>query len=210
MSHALDLIGERWSLHIVRELMLGPRRFGDLRADLPGLSANVLTQRLGELEARCIVERTRLPPPANVQVYGLTPWGYQAEPVLLELSRWASRSPGYDPVQRVSGVSLLLSFRAMLHAERIGDADFTIGFRFGEDRYVGHVDAGGFTAGRGDPATAPVTFTGAPPALATYVYGNRRAPEELAARGGLDISGDPHLAERFAGLFDLPPRYVPA
>ena len=76
---AMELVGERWSLLIVRELMFGPRRFGELRAGLTGISANVLTQRLEGLEAANILVKRKLPPPANVQVYALTPWGYEAE-----------------------------------------------------------------------------------------------------------------------------------
>src|ERR671917_2501717 len=78
-AHALDLVGERWALLVMRELMLGPKRFSDLRADLPGISANVLTQRLEGLEASGILARRKLPPPASAQVYELTPWGYESE-----------------------------------------------------------------------------------------------------------------------------------
>src|SRR3712207_2524226 len=80
-AHALDLIGERWALLVMRELMLGPKRFGDLRRDLPGISANVLTQRLEGLEAAGLLVRRRLAPPASAQVYELTPWGYEAEQI---------------------------------------------------------------------------------------------------------------------------------
>src|ERR671916_499831 len=76
-AHALDLVGDRWALLVMREMLLGPRRFGDLRASLPGLSANILTQRLEELAAIGVVERRRLPPPASVQAYALTPWGLE-------------------------------------------------------------------------------------------------------------------------------------
>ena len=80
-AHALELIGDRWTLLVLRELLLGARRFSQLRADLPGLSANVLTQRLAELEERGLVRRRTLPPPASAQVYEATDWGLEAEPV---------------------------------------------------------------------------------------------------------------------------------
>ena len=86
-AHALELIGERWALLVIRELMLGPRRFGEIKADLPGISANVLTQRLEELEARGLLTRHKLPPPASVQVYELTEWGYEAEPIIQVMGR---------------------------------------------------------------------------------------------------------------------------
>src|SRR5918997_6222030 len=84
-AHALDLVGERWALLVMRELMMEPRRFSDLRASLPGISANVLTQRLESLETAGVLHRRKLPPPAASQVYELTPWGYEAEPIFQAL-----------------------------------------------------------------------------------------------------------------------------
>src|SRR3954447_18135280 len=94
---ALELVGERWSLLIMRELMFGGRRFSDLRSGLSGGSANILAQRLERLERVGITQRRKLPPPASVQIYELTPWGYEAEIILQELGRWAMRSPLHDP-----------------------------------------------------------------------------------------------------------------
>src|SRR5215218_8341047 len=92
-AHALDLIGERWALLVVRELVLGPKRFTDLRAGLPGISPNVLTQRLEELESGGILRRRKLPPPAAAWVYELTDWGLELERVIMALGRWGARSP---------------------------------------------------------------------------------------------------------------------
>src|SRR3954464_6408826 len=117
-AHALDLIGERWALLVMRELMLGPKRFGDLRSDLSGISANVLTQRLEGLEAAGVLVRRKLPPPTSAQVYELTPWGYKAEPIFQTLGRWAARSPTHDPSLPLSSASLLLSFRTMIDPAR--------------------------------------------------------------------------------------------
>ena len=105
-AHALELIGERWALLVLRELLLGPRRFSDLRADLPAISANVLTERLKELESRGLVRRRKLPPPASVQVYEATEWGLEAAPLIREMGRWAARSPAHDPTLPLSGVSI--------------------------------------------------------------------------------------------------------
>ena len=107
----LELVGERWSLLIVRELMFGGRRFSELRAGLPGISANILTMRLEGLERVGIVQRRMLPPPASTQVYELTPWGYEAEVVLQDLGRWATRSPLHDPTLPLSAASIMMSFR---------------------------------------------------------------------------------------------------
>jgi DNA-binding HxlR family transcriptional regulator len=209
MAHGLELLGDRWALFVVRELMLGARRFGDLRADLPGISANVLTQRLTELEANGVLIRRKLPPPASVQVYELTEWGYEAEPIVQELGRWAARSPAHDPTLPISGVSILLSFRTMIDRSRIGDLKMTVGFRFGEDRYRARIDAGGITVSR-DAGTEPadISFSGQPTALAALVYGDVPL-DMLAAEGALTLEGDPKLAASFAGLFNLPAKFHP-
>ncbi|MDP3801394.1 winged helix-turn-helix transcriptional regulator [Brevundimonas sp.] len=196
-AHGLELIGERWALLIVRELMLGPRRFGDLRASLPGLSANVLTQRLEGLEAAGVVVRRRLPPPASVQVYDLTDWGREAEPVISELGRWAARSPGHDPTLPLSPVSMMLSFRTMFDAGKAGDARMTLGFRFGEETFVVEVADGALTARRGDTNGADVVVASPPEAVAAVVYGG--GPVD-----GLAIEGRRAVFERFADFFELP------
>lgn len=208
MAHGLELLGERWALFVVRELMLGPRRFGDLRDDLPGLSANVLSQRLTELEQRGILFRRKLPPPASVQVYELTQWGYESEPIVQELGRWATRSQGHDPTQPISGVSILLSFRTMLDRSLIGDLDLSLGFRFGEDNYRGHLDTSGFTVAQGDPAGSDLLFEGSPDALAGYVYAGV-SYAELEKAGTLHIHGNMGEREHFRTLFPLPEKFAP-
>jgi DNA-binding HxlR family transcriptional regulator len=135
-AHALDLIGERWALLVMRELMLGPKRFSDIRADLPGISANTLTQRLEGLEANGLVVRRRLPPPASAQVYELTIWGYEAEPIVQTLGRWATRSPGHDPTMPLSATSLMLSFRTMGDRTRMKGLKARIGFRLGAETFL--------------------------------------------------------------------------
>lgn len=205
MAHGLELLGDRWALFIVRELMLGPRRFSDLRADIPGISANVLTQRLSELEAKGVLIRRTLPPPAKVTVYELTAWGYEAEPILQEFGRWAVRSPDHDPTLPISGVSILLSFRTMIDRSRIGDLTLTVGFRFGADEYVAELDGSGIRVARGDADAGVIVFDGKPEALGAFVYGGAD-PADLAASGLLTIRGDMALARRFARLFVLPPK----
>src|ERR671914_171759 len=93
IARALDVIGERWALLIARELILGPKRFTDLRAGISHASPNVLAQRLRELEEAGILRHRKLPPPASAQVYELTEWGLELEPVLQALGRFGARSP---------------------------------------------------------------------------------------------------------------------
>ena len=198
-AHALELIGERWSLLVLRELMLGPRRFSELRSDLPGISANVLAQRLVELEQRDLVRKARLPPPASVQVYEATDWGLEAEPIVQALGRWAARSPRHDPTLPISGVSILLSFRTMIDRREARDIDARIGFRFGESGYVARLHEGSIEVARGDPEGCDVVFTAAPTALAAVVYGG-------TPLDSIHVEGDMALAKRFTTLFPLPPK----
>lgn len=199
---AMELVGERWSLLIVRELMFGPRRFGELRAGLGGISANVLTQRLESMERVGILVRRKLPPPASVQVYELTPWGYSAEVAIQELGRWAVQSALHDPTLPFSPASAMLSFRTMIDRSRSGAFDARVGFRFGSEGFVATVDAQGIAIRRGEPDGA-VLFDTDPPTLASIVYGGRPIADAEAA-GALTLTGDRVLAERFVTLFPLP------
>lgn len=196
-AHALELIGDRWTLLVLRELMLGGRRFSELRGDLPGISANVLAQRLSEMEQRGLVVRKRLPPPASVQVYEATPWGLEAEPIVQSLGRWAARSPGHDPTLPLSGVSLMLSFGTMFDAPRAKKFDGRIGFRLGPDSYLARIRKGRFKVARGEAGAGDALFTASPTAIAAVVYGG--APLDTVM-----VEGDRALAERFVKLFPLP------
>lgn len=204
-AHALDLIGERWAILVLRELMLGPRRFSDLRADLPGISANVLTQRLEGLEGAWLLVRRRLPPPAAVQVYELTPWGYESEPILQALGRWSTRSPSHDPTLPLSPVSLFLSFRTMFDPRRAGDFAARIGFRIGEATFMVRIADGAIAVERAPLDEPEAVFAGAAPAIAAVVYGGQPLDAMIAA-GALAVEGDRAIAERFATLFPLPPK----
>ncbi|HEY8126957.1 MAG TPA: helix-turn-helix domain-containing protein [Methylocystis sp.] len=204
-AHALDLIGERWALLVMRELMFGPKRFSDLRADLPGISANVLTQRLDRLEDIGALRRRKLPPPAASHVYELTPWGSEIEPVLGVLGRWAARSPLHDPTLPLSAASLMLSFKTMFDASRAKGLNARIGFRIGEETFLVQIRRGACGAVRQALDGAEVVFAGPATAIAAAVYGG--APlAALEAKKALAIEGDRALAERFTMLFPLPPK----
>jgi len=197
LAHAMELLGERWAMLVLRELAYGPRRFSELKADLLGISANVLTQRLTELECRGLVRKTRLPPPASVQVYEATEWGLEAIPVIASLGRWAARSPLHNPELRMSHVSVIMSLQTLISPERAAGLDARIGFRFGDVNYVTTVRDGRLEVERRDIDGCDVTFTGATSAVAAVIHGG--APLETIA-----IEGDMALARRFATLFPLP------
>lgn len=205
-AHGLDLVGERWALLVIRELIFGPRRFSDLKGDLHGISANVLTQRLEGLEASGIVCRRRLPPPAAVQVYELTDWGREIEPVFRVLGRWAARSPQHDPTLPLSGSSLMLSFTTMVVPERAATGEVVIGFRFGADSWRVAVGPEGVRPARVEtPDPADAVVSGAPEPMAAAVYGG--APlAALEAAGQLAVMGDRSALDRFLILFALPPK----
>jgi DNA-binding HxlR family transcriptional regulator len=202
-AHALDLVGERWALLVIRELMFGPKRFSDLRAGLPGISANVLTQRLEGLEASGLVVRRKLPPPSATKVYELTEWGYESEPIFQVLGRWASRSPAHDPSLPFSAASLLLSLRTMLDPARAEGLDVRIGFRLGAETFVARLADGGISIVTGPLDGVHVTFAGTAAVIAGAIYGGQKLAA-LEEAGVLRIEGDRALAERFVTLFPLP------
>ncbi|WP_338663391.1 winged helix-turn-helix transcriptional regulator [Pararoseomonas sp. SCSIO 73927] len=201
----MDLIGERWALLVMRELMFGPKRFTDLRADLPGISANVLTQRLEGLEAAGVLVRRRLPPPASVGVYELTAWGLESEPIFQALGRWAARSPLHDPTLPFSAASLMLSLGAMLDPARAEGMAARIGFRLGRESFVAALSEGRIGIEHGVPDGVDAVLEGAPPVLAGLIYGGQPI-EALEAAGALRVEGDREVVRRFAGLFPLPPK----
>jgi DNA-binding HxlR family transcriptional regulator len=199
LAHALELLGERWAMLVLRELAYGPRRFSELKADLQGISANVLTQRLTELESRGLVRKVRLPPPASVQVYEASEWGLEAVPTIAALGRWAARSPLHDPTLRMSHVSVIMSLQTLLSPELADGLDARVGFRFGEADYVTTLRQGRLEVERGEVTDCDVVFTGAPSAIAAVIHGG--APLET-----IDVEGDMALAKRFRTLFPLPPK----
>ena len=204
-AHALDLVGERWALLVMRELMLGPRRFGDLRASLPGISANVLTQRLEGLEAAGVVRRRKLEPPASVQVYELTEWGREAEPIILWLGRWGARSPRQDVTMPLSAVSLALSFRAMFDPVKAAGTKASVAFDVHGEVFTFHVANGELTVERGLAAGAEAVIAGPAGQLTGMVYGFASLAE-LDSAGTVRIEGDRTALDRFAAAFELPPK----
>src|SRR4051812_19478769 len=169
LAHAMELLGERWAMLVLRELAYGPRRFSELRTDLQGISANVLTQRLSELEQRGLVRRLKLPPPASVQVYEATEWGLEAIPVIASLGRWAARSPCHDPTLPMSHVSVIMSLQTLLSPELAAGLDARIGFRFGEASYVTTLRDGRLDVERREVVDCDVEFIGPPSAVAAVI-----------------------------------------
>ena len=200
---ALEFVGERWSLLIIRELMFGPRRFGELKANLPGISANVLTQRLEGLEDANILAKRKLPSALSVQVYELTRWGYMAEPMIQEMGRWSTRSRRHDVSLFFSPASAMMSLRTMIDRGKARGLTMTIAFAFPTDAFVGTLTDGALAIRRGETDTADVRFVTDPTTFAFTVYG--KLPfAEVEAGGKLRLEGDREAAQRFVDLFELP------
>lgn len=202
-AHALDLIGERWALLVVRELLFGPKRFTDLRNELRSISPNVLTQRLEDLEAATIVRRRRLPPPAASWVYELTDWGRELEQPILWLGRWAARSPFLKQGLPISRAGLLLAMRANYQPREGG------GFHVRLDMPHGVADVIGTPHGleiRQDAETARspgAVIAATPSVLDSILFGGVTLREAVAA-GDAKVVGDQGMLERFFRSFPLP------
>jgi DNA-binding HxlR family transcriptional regulator/putative sterol carrier protein len=202
-AHALDLVGERWALLVVRELLLGPKRFTDLKSGLPHASPNVLAQRLRDLEAAGIVRRGKLPPPAASKIYELTAWGRDLEPVIIALGRWGVRSPTKPPDAELGVDSLILSFRTMFDPDRAEGLDALYEFRLGEDRFRAEVVEGRLEIARGTAEQPDATVEADAGTLAALVYDELELDDTLSS-GDLSIEGDRAVVERFLALFPLP------
>lgn len=204
---ALDIIGERWALLVVRELMFGALRFSDLRESLPGISANVLTQRLDGLEKNGVLFKRKLPPPVASQVYELTAFGYAAESVIMELGRWAVRSPLHDPTLPVSATSIMLSLRTLINRNKAGGRKSCIGFRIGEIGFVACLADSELLIQRNvpDPGSCDAILS-APngSALAAFFYSGLTLEELQKQIPEFTIEGDQRRAVAFGKLFELP------
>ncbi|MEO8672206.1 MAG: winged helix-turn-helix transcriptional regulator [Tahibacter sp.] len=202
-AHGLDLVGERWALLVVRELVLGPKRFTDLRSGLPGISPNVLTMRLEELERGSVLRRRKLPPPAAAWVYELTAWGMELESVIVALGRWSVRSPTLMQGHPLSTDGLILSFRAMFDSPSAADFDAHLELRLAEDSFFVDIARGRMKIARGNAVKPDTVIESDPQTLAGLAYGGVKFADALRS-GELRVSGDKAIARRFLGLFPLP------
>lgn len=202
VARALAAVGERWALLVVRELLLGPKRFSDLSRGLPTISQNVLSQRLRELEAAGVVTRRTLGPPVSAQVYDLTERGRELEDTLLSLGRWGSRQP-LPATGRLSVDALMLALRVTYDPRRAGGLRARVGLRLGADRFVAEADPAGLRISRGVAEDCAAVVATDPQTLLEVVYDYRpRADAEQA--GALTVSGDRRVAEQFLGCFPRP------
>ncbi len=193
IARALDVVGERWALLIVRELLYGPKRFTDLRAGL-GASPNVLTQRLGELEAAGVVQRRT----AGGALYELTDWGRELRPILLQLGRWGARAE-HRPIGALSVDALMIALESTFLPERAAELRATYELRLGEERFSIEVDRGTLAIERGSPRCSDAIIDTDPATLRALVFGDRKL-----AGAPVEIRGDARLARELLRLFARP------
>jgi DNA-binding HxlR family transcriptional regulator len=194
IARALDLVGERWALLIVRELVFGPKRFTDLRAGLAGASPNVLSQRLRELEGSGIIGRRR----TGAAAYELTAWGQELHAILLQLGRWGARSPA-RPQGALSVDALMVALEATFDPRASAGMRACYELRLGDERFAIDIDHGTLEIVRGRPRRPDAIIAAAPAILRAIVFGDR--PLEGAP---IELSGDKRAAKAFFRLFARP------
>jgi DNA-binding HxlR family transcriptional regulator len=204
IARGLDVVGERWALLVVRELLLGPKRFTDLRAGLPHLSPDVLSQRLRELEDTGVVRRATLPPPAASRVYELTGWGHELEGVVLALGRWGSRAAFPAGDARLSVDSFVLALKTLFDRSAADGLQAVYELRLGEQRFRVGVADGELELVRGGADQPDATIDSDPGTLAAVLWHGRRLAAARRA-GDVRIDGDREALARFLALFP-PPR----
>ncbi|MPZ95376.1 MAG: transcriptional regulator [Propionibacteriales bacterium] len=193
VARALDLIGERWAMMIIRELLFGPKRYSDLHIGLPHASPTVLSQRLRELEGGEVIRRRKVGPPTRAWVYELTDWGHQLEPILVHLGRWGRGAPTKQTTTSLSTDSLMLALQSHLEPSRLQGLDATVLIDLGEDLFTIRVADGDLTIRRGEPERSDVAVQTDTANFTALVIG--RCP--LGELGdGVQVSGDHEAFDR--------------
>ncbi len=202
-AQALDLVGERWALLIVRELMFGPKRFTDLKQDLPGIATNILTQRLVGLEEAGLLQQVDLPRPARGKAYGLTPWGLAFREPLRVMGAWASRSPHLRFDHPLSAAAAMLSLDSMFDEAKAAGLQVAIDLRLPEGDFAIEVENGRLSVEPGRHPNPDCVVTTDQNALLPVLYAGK--PVEAAlADGSLATEGNAAALERLAGAFRSP------
>jgi DNA-binding HxlR family transcriptional regulator/putative sterol carrier protein len=201
VARALDLVGERWTLLLVRELMIGPRRFKDILEGLPGIGTNLLTKRLRELEQADIVARRVLPPPAGSTVYELTERGVGLEPVVFALGKWGRQFMGESVPGEVSRPGwYMVALRATFRSDAAQRFAARYDLRIDGEMFVVAIEDGRIQVAPGPPANADVTLTTDLQTLIGLVSGEL-TPAAAVRSGKAIVDGDRRALQRFVKLF---------
>ena len=205
LAYALDIVGERWTLLIVRELIAGPRRFTDLLEGLPSISTNLLSERLKELERQGLLRRRVLPPPAASSVYELTALGQALEKTLLELGKWGSQfvpaSPEGATVLHVSSYALTL--KTFFRPKKAQGLNETYELHIDTEVLQVQINDGELHIQQGEALKADVVFHTDMPSYLGLLSGEIE-PGEAIQQGLIRIEGDPKALRRFLKVCGLP------
>ena len=202
LVRALEMVGERWALLIVRDLLVEPKRFTDLRQGLPRIPTNILAARLHELEQRGIVRRRARPAPERAVVYELTEYGAELEDVVVRLGRWGARSLGEPrPDEIVTADSMVMALRATFRPEAARGTRASYELRLGPVVVHAAVAGGRLVAGKGPLPGADLVIESGPPIRA--LMAGEITPSDAVARGLVRLEGDERLLSRFAETFRI-------
>lgn len=201
IARSLDLLGQRWTLLIVRDLFLGPLRYSDLQAGLPGIATDILTARLRTLEESGLVRRRELPPPAPATVYELTEAGRELGPVIRALGEVGlTLLDGPAPGQPVNPSPVVMALNLTFRADEARGLTETYGLQLEGRCFTVAVDDGAVRTERGAPASPAATFRTNPRTLVGLLRGETTA-SAAEADGALEVAGDRAALGRFAALF---------
>ena len=206
LAYALDVVGERWTLLIVRELVAGPRRFKDLIDGLPDISTNLLSERLKNLEEQGVLRRRVLPPPAGSTVYELTEMGHALEPMLLELGKWGSQfvPPSHEGVHVLRPGSYALTPKTFFHPELAHGIDETYSWHIDDEVLRMRIHDNTLDVEQGENPHADVTVhTDVLTYLGMLQIG--AVPDEAIAAGTVQIEGNRAALDRFLTVCRISP-----
>ena len=203
-ARALEVVGERWALLIVRDLLVSPKRFTDLHRGLPGVPTNVLTERLKELEAAGVVHRRVLPRPASSIVYELTPYGQELEEVVIAIGRWGAKNLGEPrPDETVTATSLITALRTIFRRENARGVHVGYELRLGPIVIHARVNGTKIDVAEGPLADADLVIEAGPEIKG--LMSGELTPAEAIRNGTVKIKGKSALLDQFAKLFRIDP-----
>ena len=203
IARALDVVGERWALLVVRELVLGPKRFTDLRTGLQGVSTDVLSQRLRQLEQAGVLRQVTLPPPGATRAYELTDRGRELEPVLHALGRWGSREPLPATTREMTVDAFAVALSTVFDPARAADLEAVVALQIGQDHLVARVRDGRLVMRRGQ-SESPDAVLAADLAHLREVLWRGRPLRDAEREGVVRVTGSRAVVRRFLRLFPAP------
>ncbi|HEV7465082.1 MAG TPA: helix-turn-helix domain-containing protein [Candidatus Dormibacteraeota bacterium] len=208
LARAMDMVGERWALLVIRDLVVGPKRFSDLHRGLPRIPTNILTTRLRQLEGDGVIARRLLPRPSSAVVYELTDYGRDLEEIVMRLGRWGARSltePASGEI--VTAASLVVALRSTFCAEAARRLRVGYEIHLGDVAVHARVDRGRLEAGEGPLAGADLVIEASPAIRA--LFAGELSPGDAIESGAVRIQGPPELLDRFVEVFHIPAAPAP-